>query len=712
MFLNHFTNTFTQSLAEKGNPTASYLCFTPNGCKGRRIKSNLTNINAVFCDFDYKPKEGEPTGSAKPDFKQFLLDLDELPTPTFIVESGNGWHLYWLLEKSITVTDENRDELVKNIEGIHRYLHQDYGSDSGAIDVLRLMRAPGHLHRKNPETPVPVEVVVDNDDTRYTLDDLMAAMPPVYEEEVTIDEEANGDTLDYDIRQAAIDAWAERGDEVSFDSFGRLIWNGQQTGTFIGRHGNRNYIATTSDEYPYKGNPTTYVAGVLGISTKEAYKWLVDRYGELKSELGDSSLDWSKLMSVVKNKGKDNEYVEYLANDENILYILDHHKVAKWDDFKNKPYLRLNGEWIVRDDGRDGELYSWLVRKYPFLAKVTLQKLGSLITAAQYRNRYDSAINYLESLTWDGTPRIDDWLHTVFHVENTEFNQTIGKNWIMGMVSRILVPGNKFDHGLIIQGGQGVGKSTAFLVLAGEGNHVEFIDLKLKEMQQDIQGKLIAEFAEAAIFSKHDQESIKSIVSRQTDTFRIPYERSARDFPRRCVYAVTANNDNLLKDQTGERRWWPVILPEDMRVYPPQRKANIDWLKENRNQLLAEAAHRFKQGEDYWSVSEDELEKHQDSIRSTEQDEELFWGWYHLIGEHRRESGVTSREAYVGAYKRDARGEPLDIASVSIKKADEMRVARILTRMGLSKRKVGKINKWFPTERYKPLKVDTKTKEF
>lgn len=689
MFLNHFTNTHTTTIGEG-------VYFTPNGCQGRRLKENLTHVNAVFADWDFKPKEGEPTGSGKPDFKQFMLDLDELPTPTFVVESGNGWHVYWLLEESIVVTDMNRQELIKQVEGIHRHIHINYGSDGGAMDVLRLMRQPGYEHKKQPENPFLVKVVIDNDDTRYTMESLLHAIPPVYEQVVEHIDETDSD--DYDIQQVAIDVWAEKGDIVSFDTLGRMIWNGKKTATFVGRSGKRNYIATTSDDFPYRGNPTTYVAGVLGITTREAYRWLVARYGEL----GVGDIDWSGMMSV---KNKDGEII-YLPNDENILYILDHHKVTKWDDFKCRAYLFVQDTWMLRDDGRDGQLYSWLVRKYPFLAKVTVQRISALITMAQYRNRFDSAQDYLTSITWDKTERLNSWLHLTFHVENDEFNQTIGKNWWMGMVSRLLTPGSKFDHGLIIQGGQSIGKSTAFLTIAGETNHVEFTDLKIKELQQDIQGKMIAEFAEAAIFSKHDQESIKSIVSRQSDTFRIPYERNARDFPRRCVFAVTANNDDLLKDQTGERRWWPVILPDDMKVYPPKRVADIDWLTQNRDQLFAEAVERYKAGESYWEVDTTELQLRQEDIRTTEQDEELVWGWYNLIGDQRQEEGVSLREAYVGAYKRDSRGEPLDIASVSIKKMDEMRMARILKRMGLMKKKVhGGIVKWFPSEAFTPLYV-------
>lgn len=702
MFLNHFTSAFEQTLYPEGSKF-----FTPNGCTGARHKENLSHINAVFADWDFKPLA--ITGDAKPDFKQFMMDLDGLPTPSFIVESGNGWHLYWLLEQPIVVTDENRAELTAQVEGIHRFIHERYGSDSGAMDVLRLMRLPGYEHKKMPQHPFMVKVIEESDD-RYTLEELMTAMPPVYKETV-VHEEVTED--EFDIKRVAIDAWAEKGDTVTFDTLGRMVWNGQHTGTFVGRNGGQNYIATTSMEFPYKGNATTYSAGVLGITTKEAYKRLVTKYGERGNTevvVHEEEFDWGMLMSV-KRKTKDGEwYEEYIPNDENIIRILNHYKVAKYDEFTSHSYVSVGGKWVIRDDGADGKLYSWLVDKFPFLAKVTVKKVAELLTFVQYRNKFDSAQDYVNSLTWDGTPRLDAWLPKVFFVEEDSYYKDIGSKWFMGMVARILQPGCKFDNALIVHGGQGIGKSSVFLIIAGEESHVEFTDLKVREMQQDIQGKLIVEFAEAAIFSKADSESLKSIISRQTDTFRVPYERHPRDFPRRCVFGVTANNDDILKDATGGRRWWAVDVPDDMKVYPPKRKADINWLRENRDQLFAEAAVRFKNGEDFRNVDEMELIKHQKSITSTEQDEDLFFNWYHGMAASEQNYGVTIRTAYCSAYKNDRYGEKLKEDEVSISKADEMRVGRILKKLGLEKKHLENRNVWVPGQMFdRDFKVKFKT---
>lgn len=707
MFTRHFPNSHTVSIHDSSAegkllpfkvgdkvPEGHGVFFTPNGCVGRRLKENLSHVTSVFADFDFK--------SGVPELKQFLLDIDELPTATYIVRSKNGYHCYWRLTEPIVVTDKNRDELIKTMEAIHRQMVVTYGADAKAADILHLLRIPDYEHRKDINNPFMVEIVSDDSDTTYTLEELTHAIPPLYEDAKPAYEPSPSD---FDLRKVVVDVWKEKGSEASFNKMGQLIIDGVRTATFLGRKGSGGYIATTSTDYPYQGNATTYVAGVLGTSTSEAYKWLGYKYGFPEKEFPDKEvtvvptveeINWDDLMFTESEQhGK-----QYLSNDENIIRIFNHYKSAKYDSFNARPYLCINGEWLVRDMGSDGKMFSWLVDKFPFLAKVTIDRVANLLTFVQYRNTYDSAQDYVNSLTWDGVSRLDTWLPSVFYVEKDSYYRDIGSKWFMGMVSRIMHPGCKFDNALVVHGGQNIGKSSVFLIIAGEDNHIEFTDLRVKEMSQDMQGKLIVEFAEAAIFSKADSESLKSIVSRQTDTFRVPYERHARDFPRRCVFAVTANNDDILKDSTGGRRWWAVDVPDDMKVYPPKRQADIHWLRDNRDQLFAEAAARVANGEDFRKIDEYELLQHQKSITATEQDEDLFINWYHCLSAGVQNAGMAVRDAYCGAYKNDYRGEPLDVNHTPIKKADEMRVGRILKKLGLEKRHTRAGSLWFPGERF------------
>jgi hypothetical protein len=685
-----------QKLGKTDIPAGYGAFFTVNGFDKERKKNKLTHVSGVFADIDQK--EG------KMSLQELQQVLFEYKPPSIINETKNGYHCIWLLEESIGVTDDNRDELIATVEGIHRRFVDVFKADNAAIDVGHLLRIPRTEHRKNPAEPFVITTVYETDDV-YTLDELVAEFPPILKPELVVE---YGETSD-DI-QTRLERMLEK-------PHINKLWSGDveedkqsETDQSLCNH-LAFWLAKdpTAMEQAWLSSPKGQRSKVQEradyrkLTIDKAIANTSDVYTPKQSlvVLTDvNDIDMETLMYVVKNKGKENEYKEYLANDENIIRILNHYKMAKYDSFTNRAFLRISGQWIMRDDGVDGRVFSWLVNKFPFLAKSSVRKVAELLTFVQYRNVYDSAQDYVNSLKWDGVSRLDTWLPRVFFVEDDSYYRDIGSKWFMGMVARILQPGCKFDNALVVHGGQKIGKSSVFLIIAGEDSHIEFTDLKVREMQQDMQGKLIVEFAEAAIFSKADSESLKSIISRQTDTFRIPYERHAKDFPRRCVFAVTANNDDILKDSTGGRRWWAVDVPDDMKCYPPKRQADIHWLRENRDQLFAEAVVRVRNGEDFRNIDEYELIKRQKSITATEQDEDLFFDWYHSLGAGHQNEGVSGREAYVGAYKKDHRGDPLDITSVSIKKADEMRVGRILKKLGLEKKKSNGQVLWVPGEMF------------
>lgn len=179
--------------------------FTVNGFNGRRTKENLTHINGVFADFDYK---GVP-----------VADMQDLPfdwfseAPSVVNRTKNGYHCIWLLPESIEVTDENREELTKTVEGINRWFVQNWGADNAAIDVGHLLRIPNTEHRKNPSEPFMVTTVHESDD-RYTLDELCKMFPPVYKEVKEVVYGTLGDDM-----QARLDRMLQRADI-------KALWDG------------------------------------------------------------------------------------------------------------------------------------------------------------------------------------------------------------------------------------------------------------------------------------------------------------------------------------------------------------------------------------------------------------------------------------------------------------------------------------------------------
>lgn len=390
---------------------------------------------------------------------------------------------------------------------------------------------------------------------------------------------------------------------------------------------------------------------------------------------------------------------------ENVYRAIRSFNVIRYDSFKAQFEIRISDTWHKREDHHDIQIHSRLAQRFPFLCKQGTGVVRDAISLVGAENTYDSAQDYIQSLVWDETPRIDTWLHKTYKVADTPYHRAVGSNWIKGLIKRIMHPGCKFDYALLLQGAQGVKKSTSLLTLAGEKNHCEFTELKGKEFEQNIQGKLIVEFSEGAVFTKSDQESLKSIITRQQDTYRPPYARASKDFPRRCVFAVTANNDEILKDETGNRRWWVVFVPNE--------EADIEWLEANREQMFAEARHRvIDLKETTWEVPKDELARMQEQVRMHEQDEDIFNKWYRGLSDAVRANGVTVRQAYCDVFKPcDKNGDRLNEDSVSIHKKVEMSIARTFRHLKLEKQRAqqggDRSIRWFPCDPLKGYTINT-----
>lgn len=381
---------------------------------------------------------------------------------------------------------------------------------------------------------------------------------------------------------------------------------------------------------------------------------------------------------------------------ENVIRALRSFHLVRYDTFKNKYEIKENNVWVIREDYHDIRLHSRMSNNYNFLCKQGIGTVRDAITLVGAENTYDSAQDYINGLEWDKTPRLDSWISKTYHVEDNEYHQAVGSNWLKGLVKRILYPGSKFDYALLLQGPQGIKKSTSLLAIASDKYHVEFTDIKVKEFQQDIQGKLIVEFSEGAVFKKSEQETLKSILTRQQDTYRPPYARASRDFPRRCVFAVTANNDEILKDDTGNRRWWVVLVPD--------QEADVKWLSENRNQLFAEARYRLVELEETtWEIPDTALRTNQETVRQREENEDIIRKWYESLMPQTKNEGVTVRKAYCDVFTpTDREGHLMDEDHVSINIKTSMSIARIFKHIGLVKRRIQKEGEresaWFPKE--------------
>ncbi|WP_159990833.1 VapE domain-containing protein [Pelistega ratti] len=237
------------------------------------------------------------------------------------------------------------------------------------------------------------------------------------------------------------------------------------------------------------------------------------------------------------------------------------------------------------NDADELELIDYLSREYKFLFKTPLTVLNAVKVAAS-RQVYHPLQDWLETLKWDGQDRLTNWLNTYLGVPATDYTRLIGPLWLRQAINRALNPGCKADYVLILEGRQGLRKSTALRVLGGSWFADSPLDIHNKDLYQIINGVWIYEIAELDMFNRAEATAIKAFITRGTDRFREPYGRHVVEQARHTVFAGTTNADEYFKDTTGNRRFWPVKCTA----------IDIDALARDRDQLFAQALYEFEQG--------------------------------------------------------------------------------------------------------------------
>jgi hypothetical protein len=270
----------------------------------KRNKEFLTCLNEIFSDLDVCNNKDDLPEEKRERRKTRLKEAlnDYCPASMYVI-TKNGLQPRWWIEEE-NIDEATQQKYVNIVNGIIEWSKKNGAKGDPVKDVTRVLRKPGYYHQKSEPYLITEE---NGNGKKYTLDELKTYFwhEPEVKNHISSAErrsEASYNDIDsLDIRQVAIDAWKEKGNEASFDNEGHLIIGGILTATFVGRLGNGNYMATTSGDYPAKGNAVTYVAETLGIDTKEAFKWICKKYklkGLSDTKIFIPAISHAELMSI------------------------------------------------------------------------------------------------------------------------------------------------------------------------------------------------------------------------------------------------------------------------------------------------------------------------------------------------------------------------------------------------------------------------------
>ena len=252
-------------------------------------------------------------------------------------------------------------------------------------------------------------------------------------------------------------------------------------------------------------------------------------------------------------------------------------------------------EWSERDTL---ELTLWLQNELD-LADISPKTVAAGVAAYAFQHPQHPVRDWLSVLQWDERPRLAELLPVGFGTTPDEYHAAVGRCFLIGMVARIIHPGCQVDAMPVFEGGQGNGKTSALRIIGGDYFAEVHDSIMSKDFQISLAGKMLCEISELGAFKTADIERIKAIITTTHDRYRAPYAASSTDHPRQGVFSGTTNRDDWNTDETGARRFWPVLCTT----------IDLQWLKDNREQLFAEAKHRYQHGESWWDVPPTEAER-------------------------------------------------------------------------------------------------------
>lgn len=385
---------------------------------------------------------------------------------------------------------------------------------------------------------------------------------------------------------------------------------------------------------------------------------------------------WKSALLYRENKDGDQFLDKCLAN---LIVILSSDDawsgVLALDEFSNQivcrrtpPIKRTSGaRW---SDADVAETKAWIERAHGI--RPSTGDVNDAIIVVCRRQAFSSLRDYFDALpeARDGESMIDTWLMDFFGAKDTPYVRAVGAKWLISAVARAYSPGAKVDTVLILEGKQGLRKSSVLekLCPSREWFADGLSEFGSRAQAEEIEGKWIVELAEMSGFKRVEIEQIKSFVSRTAENYRPAYGRHVINSPRKCVFAATVNpgGDGYLKDETGNRRFWPVKCERIAAELTPAI----------RDALWSEAKARYLAGE-RWYFDADSEQALIEEANAEQQQRVVSDPWQELVEDEllgEQETSVNEILGKIGVEKAKRTG------------GESVRVGRILTLLGWERR--------------------------
>ena len=333
------------------------------------------------------------------------------------------------------------------------------------------------------------------------------------------------------------------------------------------------------------------------------------------------------------------------------LVVIRNPPGAKIDKATPRPFADLDVSTIQEWMQRNG------------VARMPREAVQQAVALVASEHSYHPIKDYLDGLAWDGEERLSSWLATYLGAEANAYHSEVGRLFLISMVARIYWPGCKADYMLILQGDQGILKSSACAVLAGKWFSDNLPDLHYGDavrLSMHLRGKWLIEIGELSSFGKADSLRLKEFLSQTTERYVPKHAHNEVTELRQCVFIGTTNKQAYLRDETGDRRFWPA----------PVFKADLERLTNDRDQLFAEAATLFR-AEAKWYPDRDFELKH---IKPVQEEHYVSDVWEESIANWLG----TQWRVTIGQVAQEA----LQMGVSRLGTADQGRVRNALTRLG------------------------------